>query len=278
MKIRGNLIARGELLMDRLLAINPGTVTEEIEGIITTDPAFNLPAAWITHDNREQSEILGYTVVEPISVLVTHLSEIIKSNADKLISKQVTKNMIENLKKDYPAVVEDINAEVLPLSTIQKVLQNLLKEGIPIKDLVTILESLSDYSKVTKNVDVLTEYVRHSIASLYIDEKRTIHAISIDAKIEQIITNALQSQNQNMPTLGLPSDLLKSLLNSISKCIDTSKIAGYRPIILTAATIRLYFYRLIHSTFPVVNVLSFTELPPDVEIEFIDKISIENEN
>lgn len=281
-KIRGNTIAKGELMMDRLLAINPGTVTEEVEGITTLDPAFNLPSVWITSDLRERAEYVGYTVVEPISVLITHLSEVIKANADKLIGKQETKNMIENLKKEYSAVVDDIDYNVLPLSTIQKVLQNLLKELIPIKDLVTIIEALTDYSKVTKNVDVLTEYVRHSLSetlgSLYADENKTIHAIAIDPKIEQMITNVLQSQNQTTPTLGLPPEVLKKIFDSLSKCIDNSKALGYRPIIITAATIRLYFYRMIMNTFPNVAVLSFTELPSYIEIEFIDKISLENEN
>lgn len=281
-KIRGNVIARGELLMDRLLAINPGTVTEEVDGLVTEDPAFKLPAVWILPGLKEQSEILGYTVVEPISVIITHLSEVIKNNSDKLISKQETKNMLDNLKKDYPAIIEDISYEVLPLSSIQKVLQNLLKEGIPIRNLVSIIESMTEYSKATKNIDVLTEYVRHSlsetISSLYSDDNNMIHTFAIDSKIEQYITNSLQSQNQNMPTLGLSPDLMKVLLKSLSRCVEKSKIAGYRPIVITAATVRLYFYRLIHGAFPNVVVLSFTELPPECEIEIIDKISLENEN
>ncbi len=280
-KIRGNVITKGELMMDRLLAINPGTVMEEIEGLPTLDPAFHLPSVWISSDMRERAEYMGYTVVEPVSVLITHLSEIIKGNADKLIGKQETKNMIDNLKKEYPAVVDDINSEALPLSTIQKVLQNLLKEYIPIRDLVTILEALSDYSKVTKNIDVLTEYVRHSLSEtlgvLYADENNTIHAIAIDPKIEQIITGSLQSQSPTSPTLGLPPEILRAIFKSISGCVENSKILGYKPVIITAATVRLYFYRMIMNTFPNVSVLSFTELPTDTEIDFIDKITLENE-
>jgi flagellar biosynthesis protein FlhA len=268
-------------MMDRLLAINPGTVSEEIEGLPTIDPAFHLPSIWISSDFRERAEYSGYTVVEPVSVLITHLSEIIKGNADKLIGKQETKNMIDNLKKEYPAVVDDINFDTLSLSTIQKVLQNLLKELIPIKDFVTILEALSDYSKVTKNIDVLTEYVRHSLSetlgALYADDNSTIHAIAIDPKIEQLITNSLQSQNQSSPTLGLPPEVLKGIFSSMTKCVENSKILGYKPIVLTAATIRLYFYRMIMNTFTGVTVLSFTELPTNIEIDFIDKINIEHE-
>ena len=280
-KIRGNVLAKGELMMDKLLAINPGTVLDEINGIQTIDPAFGLPSVWINYDVKESAEYAGYTVVEPISVIITHLSEVIKSNADKLLGKQETKNIIDNLKKDYPAVVEDINFELISLSTIQKVLQNLLREMIPIRDMVTILESLSDYSKVTKNIDVLTEYVRHSLSetlgALYADDNGTIYAIAIDTQIEQLITQALQAQNQTAPTLGLSPQIIDRILISVNKCVDNSKVLGHRPVIIAPATVRLYFYRMIMNSFKNVSVLSFTELPTNLQIEFIDKIVIEHE-
>jgi flagellar biosynthesis protein FlhA len=280
-KIRGNILAKGELMMDKLLAINPGTVLEEVEGIQTIDPAFGLSSTWINYEIKENAEYSGYTVVEPISVIITHLSEIIKANADKLLGKQETKNIIDNLKKDYPAVVDDVNFEIISLSTIQKVLQNLLKEMIPIRDMVTILESLSDYSKVTKNIDVLTEYVRHSLSetlgALYADDNETIYAIAVDTQIEQLITQALQAQNQSSPTLGLPPQILDRILISVNKCIENSKVLGHKPVIITPATVRLYFYRMIMNSFKGVAVLSFTELPTNLQIEFIDKIVVEHE-
>ncbi len=178
-KIRGNIIASNWLMVDRYLAMSPSTVEKEIEGTKVKEPAFGMPAVWINDQHRVEAEMYGYTVVEPASVLSTHLQEILRLNAEKILSRQDTKKLIENLKKEYPAVIEDMNPENLPIGTVQKVLQSLLKEGIPIRDLVTILEALIDYAKVTKNVDVLTEYVRHSlsetIARLYADNRGVIH-------------------------------------------------------------------------------------------------------
>ena len=205
-KIRGNVVATDRLVMDRLLAMNAAGGEEHLDGIAVKEPAFGLPALWIRTNEREHAEIGGYTVVEPSAVLSTHLQEILRRNADKILGRQDTKKLIENLKKDYPAVVEDLTPELLPTGTVQKVLQNLLKEGIPIRDLVTILESLVDYARVTKNIDVLTEYVRHSlsetIAHMYRDSKGVIRAIVLGPRLEQLITNALQNQRESSPSLG----------------------------------------------------------------------------
>lgn len=277
-KIKGNLVAQYEIYSDRYLAMSSGEITEKLSGIPTRDPAFNLPGFWITDDEKDKAELLGYTVVDSISVLSTHLQETIKKNFDKILTRQSVKQLLENLKKEYPAVVEDINPELLPLGTIQKVLQNLLKELIPIKDLVQILESLIDYSKVTKNVDVLTEYVRHSlsdtIASLYKDSNNTIHAIAVGEKLEEYITNALSQQGDATQTLGLTPDMLKTLNQSIQENINSVKELGYIPILITSATIRPYLFRLLHSTFPDIVVLSYTELPANIEIEFLGKVEV----
>ncbi len=281
-KIRGNVVATGSLMMDRLLAMNTGGVTEELEGISFKEPAFGLPALWIPIFEREHAELVGYTVVEPVAVLSTHLQEVLRKNADKILSRQDTKKLIENLKKDYPAVVEDLTPELLPTGTVQKVLQNLLREGIPIRDLVTILESLVDYARVTKNVDVLTEYVRHSlsetIARLYSDSNGIVHAILMGPRLEQALTNALQNQRESSPSLGLSPDIIDAIQKGMSDAIDAAIAAGYQPVVLCAATVRPYFYRLIHTAFPNVSVLSFTELPAETEIEFIAKLEINNAN
>ncbi len=277
-KIKGNVVARYEIYTDRYLAMNPGFVEGEISGIPTHDPAFDLEAYWISEDEKEKAEMLGYTVVDSISVLSTHLQETIKKHFDKILTRQSVKQLLENLKKDYPAVIEDINPERLPLGTIQKVLQNLLREQIPIKDLVQILESLIDYSKVTQNVDVLTEYVRHSlgdlIANLYKDQNGIIHAVAIGENLENYITNALQNQNDATQTLGLSPEMLQKLNMEIDAKMQKFREFGYLPIFITSATIRPYFYRLIHSTFPDAIVLSYTELPADVEVEFLGKLEI----
>jgi len=277
-KIKGNVVANYEIYSDRFLAMNPGEIEEEIGGIPTEDPAFGLAGAWISEKEKDKAELLGYTVVDAISVLSTHLQETIKKNFDKILSRQSVKQLLENLKKEYPAVIEDINPEVLSLGVIQKVLQNLLKELIPIKDLVQILESLIDYSKVTKSVDVLTEYVRHSlgdtIANLYKDGNGIIHAVAIGENLESHITDSLSQQQEASQTLGLTPEMLQSLNQSILDHLELFKELGYIPILITSATIRPYFYRLINSTFPNVVVLSYTELPANVEIEFIGKLEV----
>ncbi|NLT50062.1 MAG: flagellar biosynthesis protein FlhA [Ignavibacteria bacterium] len=277
-KIKGNVVAHYEIYSDRYMAMNPGSVEEKLTGIPSTDPAFNLEAYWISEQEKDRAELLGYTVVDSISVLSTHLQETIKKNFDKILTRQSVKKLLENLKAEYPAVIEDINPDVLPLGTIQKVLQNLLKEQIPIKDLVQILESLIDYSKVTKNVDVLTEYVRHSlsdtIANLYKDYNGIIHCAAVSESLESFITDALSKQKEAVQTLGLNSEMLNSLNRSIDLNINRFKDLGYLPLIITSATIRPYFYRLINSTYPEVIVVSYTELPANVDLEFVGKIEV----
>jgi flagellar biosynthesis protein FlhA len=279
-KIKGNLVARGELLLDRYLAMNPGGIEESLPGIEVREPAFGLAAVWIAERDRERAELLGFTVVEPSAVLSTHLQEILRRNADKILGRQDTRKLVENLKKEYPAVVEELQPDVLPIGTVQKVLQNLLREGIPVRDLATILESLVDYARVTKNVDVLTEYVRHSlsetIARLYRDVHGMIHAIAIDPQLEQVITAALQNQRDTSPSLGLSPATVAQLHESLEQNIAAAGALGVQPVILCAATVRPYFYRLIHTSFPSVSVLSFTELPPESEVEFIGKLEVQD--
>lgn len=280
-KIKGNVASSFEIHPDRFLAMNPGGIEEKLEGILTRDPAFMLQSYWITREEKDRAELLGYTVVDAVSVLSTHLQETLKNNFDKILSRQAVKQLLENLKKDYPAVIEDIPADVLSLGTIQKVLQNLLKELIPIKDLVQIIEALIDYSKVTKNIDVLTEYVRHSlsntIANLYKDGNGIIHAASIGSKLESFFTSSLQNQKESVQTMGLTPQMLSELKNKIELITEKFDSLGYKSIFITSATIRPYFYRLINASFPSVAVLSYTELPSQIEIEFIDNLELEHE-
>jgi len=281
-KIKGNVVSSYDLYPDRYLAMNSVSVEEELPGIPTNDPAFGLPSFWISYEDKEKAEMMGYTVVDAISVLATHLQESLKKNFDKILSRQEVKQLLENIKKDYPAVVEDINPDILNLGMIQKVLQNLLKEGIPIKDFVRILESLIDYSKTTKNVDVLTEYVRHTIgdtiASLYKDSNGIIHAIAFGENLETIITKSLQAQKDSVVTLGLSPTVLRDLNEKITMEVEKFHKLGYPPIIITSAAIRPYFYRLVNSSFPDLVLLSFSELPANVEIEFLGKLEVEHAN
>ena len=281
-KIRGNVLATNELIMDRFLAMNAVGSPDEVPGLGVTEPAFGLPAVWVVAADREKAEMMGYTVVQPSAVLSTHLQELLRKNADKILGRQDTKKLIENLKKEYPAIVDELTPEVLPTGTVQKVLQNLLKEGIPVRDLVTILEALLDYARVTKNVDVLTEYVRHSlsetIARLHRDSRGIVHGIAMDPALEQLITNALQSQRETSPSLGLSPAIVQSIHDTLAANIERCVGQGFQAAVLCAATVRPYFYRLIHTAFPAVAVLSFTELPPETEIEFIGRLEVIHEN
>lgn len=282
-RIRGNEVGRGEAKIGFLLAMNAGGVDEEMKGIPTVEPAFGLPAIWILEDQREEAELKGYTVVTPSAVLSTHLIEIIKKHADKLLGRQEVKQLLENMKKDYPAIIEELTPEPLSIGAIQKVLQNLLREGIPIRDLVTIFETLADYAPMTKNVEVLTEYCRFAladtIARMVVDERGVLHAITLDPKIEQVITQSLQSQRQsNSSSQSIPPAVVQKIHQSLQENVEISWGMGYAPVVVTSPTIRAYFKRLIENAFPDVKVISFGELPPDVQIEAIGKVRIANEN
>ncbi|MGE5479449.1 MAG: flagellar biosynthesis protein FlhA [Chloroflexota bacterium] len=279
-KIRGNEIARNVLHPTMILAMNPGSAEGTLSGINVTEPVFGLPAIWIPFGERENAEVMGYTVVESPTVLTTHLTELLKRNADKLLTRQDIRKLVDNLKQDYPALVEELERDALPAATLQKVLQNLLSEGIPVRDLPIITEALLEYYKITKNVDVLTEYVRHNLSEtikkLYQDGAGVIHAISVDPQFEDRMTAALQASSQNAlaPTLGLAPDTIKNVQRSLSEAIDEITMAGYLPVVICSAQVRPYFYRMIKTTFPVVSVISFTELPADTDIEIHAQVSV----
>ncbi len=280
-KIRGNELARNIIHPNMYLAMNPGTAEGDLRGIKVTEPVFGLPATWISISERENAEIQGYTVVESATVLTTHLTELLRRNADKLLTRQDVKQLTENLKDDYPALLEEFTPDNLPISTLQKVLQNLLREGIPVRDLPMIMESLLEYCKVTKNVDVLTEYVRHNLSETikkqYQDSNGVIHAISIDPQLERLMTTALQANNQNAQsaTLGLPHEQIKAVNASLSQAIDDITLSGYLPVVICSAQVRPYFYRMVHTQYPMVSAISYTELPADTDVEVLASVSIQ---
>ncbi len=282
-KIRGNEIARNVLHPQMLLAMNPGTADGELKGIQVTEPVFGLPATWIAHADREDAEVYGYTVVEAATVLTTHLTELLRRNSHKLLTRQDTKHLLDNLKNDYPALIEEASPDNLPTSVLQKVLQNLLMENIPVRDLPIIIESLLEYVKVTQNVDVLTEYVRHNLSEtikkLYQDQNGVIHAIAVSPQIEDQMTQALQSDNQasTSVTLGLPPNYVQSIQQAMSDSIDEITMAGYLPVVICSAQVRPYLYRMVRTPFPMVSVISYTELPADSEIEIQAQLSLDGQ-
>jgi len=281
-KIRANEIADNQLQPNRLLAMNPGTAEGDLQGIHVTEPVFGLPATWIQTQERENAEIMGFTVVEPPTVLTTHLTELLRRNADKLMTRQDVKHLIENLRDDYPALVDEATPEALPMAIIQKVLQNLLSEGIPIRDLAMIMESLLEYVPVTKNVDVLTEYVRHNLSEtirkLYENENGVIHAIAVDPRLEDQMSQNLQTTGDTTaiaPSLGLSPSDMKLINESLEQAINEVTLSGHLPVIICSAQIRPFFYRMIHTKFPMVSVISYTELPPDTDVELQASVELE---
>ncbi|MCX7930880.1 MAG: flagellar biosynthesis protein FlhA [Chlorobi bacterium] len=280
-KLRGNIVARNRLYVGMLLAMNPGNAEGTLRGIEVQEPVFGLPATWIPLHERENAELSGFTVVEPATVLATHLSEILRRNADKLLTRQDVRQLVEALKKDYPALVEEITPETLPLGTIQKVLQNLLREQIPIRDLPTILEALLEYVKVTKNTDVLTEYARHhlgeTIKRLFQDVNGVVHAAALDPAIENVLTTTLQNNPsaQSSTTLGLSPDLVRSILRSVGTALDQLTMMGYQPLVICSAPVRPYLHRLIRSQYPIANIISYSELPPETDVDIVARIALQ---
>ncbi|WP_182188477.1 flagellar biosynthesis protein FlhA [Pectinatus frisingensis] len=275
-KLRGIEIAKGELLLDHYLAMNSGTVVEEIDGIKTTEPAFGLPAIWVTEAQREQAELNGYTVVDAVSVLATHLTEVIKAHADEILSRQETQNLIDNIKKTSPSVVEEVVPDLLSVGEIQKVLANLLHERVSIRDMATILEVLSDYAKMTKDTDVLTEYVRHALArqitSQYV-QNNTLPCVSLDPGLENKIAGAVQ-RTERGSYVSLDPNTMKNLTTAMNKVLQELTDLGYQPIVLTGPAIRIYFKKLIERSIAGVIVLSQAEIDSNVEIQILGVVKI----
>ena len=287
--IRGSEAARGELMLGRFLALNPGTVedSDNVEGVRVTEPAFGLPAVWISDMEREKAELIGYTVVEPVAVLTTHLLEVIKSNAHKLIGRQEVNNLLENLKKEQPVLVEELVPNLLSLGVVERVLQNLLKERVSIRNLFAILEILSDYAVMTKDSDLLTEYVRQSMGEIitkpYLNDAGVLQAITLDTGIEQLFISAVQEiaksgASGRIDQAVIPPELLQKFYMELQSQIEKVLGVGIQPIMITSPGIRLYLRRLTETSFPNLIVISFAEIPPAVEIESIGSVRITDES
>lgn len=282
-KVRGEEVARHELILSRLLALNPGTATEEIEGIKTIEPAFGLKAKWIEPSKREQAEVAGYTVVEPPAVLITHLMEVLRVQAHRILGRQEVKNLLDTLKKDHPAVVEDLIPNQLGLGTVERVLQNLLKEGVPIRDLVTILETLADYAPLVKDADTLTELVRqnlgHVIARRCQDEDGVVRAITLDPEVDDLLKKVSEEMRRSATIdvgggVALPPNTLRQLYRAVTDEVEKVVQQGRQPIIVTAPHARIHFRRLIEPVMPNVTVISFAELPASVNVESIGTVGL----
>lgn len=269
-KIRGTVIAKGELMSNMLLCMDPTSSEFEIQGIKTTEPSFGLPAVWINNDQREEAEIKGLTVVDPTTVMVTHLTETIKNHSYELLGRQEVKLLVDSVKEKYSTVVEELIPDLMTIGELQKVLQNLLRERVPIKDMVTIMESLADNSRMTKDIETLTEYVRfalgRSICNPLIDEDGKITVITLDPKIEDLVANNIQKSMQgSFPAID--PDTTSKILSSLKSMLDSSYFYENQPIVMVSPKIRPAFRKLIEMVFPAINVLSLNEIPNDVKIK-----------
>ncbi|HBI73534.1 MAG TPA: flagellar biosynthesis protein FlhA [Lachnospiraceae bacterium] len=276
-KIKGIQVSEGEILFDHYMAMNPGYVEEEITGIPTFEPSFHLPAIWITEGQRERAETLGYTVVDPPSIIATHLTEIIRSHIHELLTRQDVQNLINNIQEANQALVTELVPKLLSIGEIQKVLQNLLQEGISIRDLVTILETLADYAPTTRDTDVLTEYVRqslkHAISSKYFPANEMTSVVTLDPKVEQEIMNSVKQTEQGA-YLTLDPAVTKEIIDSVQIELQKLEDLGKNPIIITSPIVRMYFKRLTQDYFKDLIVVSYNEIDSNVELQSIGMVTV----
>jgi flagellar biosynthesis protein FlhA len=276
-KLKGITIARYEMMVDHYLAINPGHIDDDLEGFPTYEPAFGMTAKWIIQNFRELAELKGFTVVEPAAVMATHLTELVKMNAAEIFTRQDVKNLVERVKREAPAVVEDVIGELVPLSTLQKVLQNLLAERLSIRDIISILETLADYSNQTKDPDVLTEYVRMSlrrtITNTYQTGEGQMTVFTLDPQTEKLLSDNVQATKQGL-MLVLPPAKGEILTTRIKQACEMMGREGLTPVLLVSPNIRLALRRYVQGAVPNVVVISYSEILPDIEVYSKQAVSI----
>ena len=275
-KIKGIQAADGEILFDHYMAMNPGYVEEEITGIPTFEPSFHLPAIWITEGQRERAESMGYTVVDPPSIIATHLTEVIRQHIADLLTRQDTQNLIDNLKETNPAVVEELTPKLMGLGEIEKVLQNLLKEGISIRDLLTIFETLADYSPTTRDPDVLTEYCRQAlkpaISAKYFAGGEPTSVVTLDPKIEQEIMSSVKQTEQGA-YMTLAPDRTREIMAATEAQVKRLEDLGKNQIVITSPIVRIYFKKLSEDYLRDLIVVSYNEVESNVELQSIGMIT-----
>ena len=275
-KIKGVEVSGGEILFDHYLAMNPGIADGEIKGIDTVEPAFGLPAKWIDEKERERAEIFGYTVVDPPSIISTHLTEVIKKHAHELIGRQDVKMLLDNLKETHPTLVDEVIPSLLSIGDIQKVLSNLLREGVSIRNFSNIMEALADYGQVTKDTDMLTEYSRQtmfrSITKQFIS-RDDAKVITLDPDLERIIMESLQT-TETGTYMALDPSISQKLVSSLGKEVEKVLSIGEQPLIVTAPVVRFYFKKFVEQISDDIIVLSYNEIDPKTKIQSIGTVSV----
>lgn len=275
-KIKGIKVAEGEIMFDHYMAMNPGYVEEEITGIPTLEPSFNLPAIWITEGQRERAESFGYTVVDPPSIIATHLTEIVRSHIADLLTRQEVSNLVDHLKETNPVLVDELVPKLMGLGEILKVLQNLLREGISIRDLLSIFEILADHAPTTRDTDVLTEYVRQglrpAISGKYFEANEKNMVITVDPKLEQEIMASVKQTEQGA-YITLDPEKISQFIESLRGEIQKVEEMGRVPIVVCSPIVRMYFKRLTMDYFSSLIVVSYNEIEPDIELQSVGMVA-----
>ncbi|MDF2944968.1 MAG: flhA [Herbinix sp.] len=276
-KIKGIQVSEGEILFDHYMAMNPGYVEEEITGIPTFEPSFHLPAIWITEGQRERAETLGYTVVDPPSIIATHLTEVIRGHIHELLSRQDVQSLVNNIQEAHQTLISELVPKLLNIGEIQKVLQNLLREGISIRDLVSIFETLADYAPTTRDSDVLTEYARQSlkraISNKYFPSNEMTSVVTLDPKVEQDIMGSVKQSEQGA-YLTLDPAVTREIIESVQTEIHKLEELGKNPIIITSPIVRMYFKRLTQDYFKDLIVVSYNEIDSNVELQSVGMVTV----
>ncbi len=275
-KIKGEEVAKGEILVDYYLALEPPNPEKHIDGIDTIEPAYGIPSKWITMDKKEMAEIYGYTVIDPLSVMLTHLSETVKKHAYELINRQEIVRLLDNMKKQSPELVDELIPSVISYGNFQKILTNLLKEGIPIKDMETIMETIIDSAMTVKDIDSITENIRVALKRTITRkfcEGGSMRVVTLDAELEKSIITSLTTGEHGM-YLALSPDTMQSIITQLSEEVKKFNDFAQNPIILTSQVVRVHFYHLIEQFYPNVSVLSFNEINNNIQIQAVGNITM----
>ncbi len=276
LKVKGNEVARGEVMVGYCLAMNPDEDAPPLEGIPTKEPAFGLPALWVEDRQRERAQLAGYTVVDASTVVATHLVEKIREFAHELMTRQDVQKLVNNLSREYPQVVEDLVPGVVPWGTLQKVLQNLLREQVPIKDLMTIIETMSEYTMQIRDADVLTEYVRQDLGRTvtrgYLGDNNMLYVMTLDPKLEELINNSIQRTDHGA-FLSLDPNIVYAMVEKIKQLSEKFTIMNARPVLLGVPIVRFHLRRLLERFIPRLVLISHNEIPPSVKVQSLGRVS-----
>lgn len=276
-KIKGNKVAAGEIMLDHYLAISPGIDDEAVVGIETVEPAFGMPALWVNEEMKEEAELSGYAIVDPPSVVSTHLTEVIKRHAHELIGRQEVKSLIDHVRETSPAVVEELIPQMLTIGEVQKVLMKLLKEKVSIRNLLVILEALADYATQTKDIDVLTEYVRQALSRQitlqYANQNEALQVITAGASLEKKVADSVH-RTEKGTYLSLDPETSQNIYQKIAEQAQQLQASGVQPVLLTSPAIRMYIRQFLERYLPDLTILSYNELEPDIEIQSVGVVNL----